>query len=160
MCNTLEGTIQSNHDLIGYLLSRDRSNHQSEGRKFARVFWHIFLPFKGAKNTYSFRIWLCRSVCRRGTCETSWGMRRRSSLWKQSYFLVIGTATQLVILPSHIPWIGQGVGILLLRYSVICVVPRQFLILIGWGENRSPNLFLYIIVTVNYFEGIFLCFKW
>ena len=33
----------------------------------------------------------------------------------------VGTAIQLVILPPHIPWIGQGGGILLLHYSVICV---------------------------------------
>ena len=35
-----------------------------------------------------------------------------------------GTATQLVILPTHIPWIGQGGGILLLSYSKICVSGR------------------------------------
>ena len=31
------------------------------------------------------------------------------------------SATQLVILPSHIPLIGQGGGILLFCYSMICV---------------------------------------
>ena len=36
--------------------------------------------------------------------------------------LFVGTATQLVILPPHIPWIGQGDGILLLGYSMICVI--------------------------------------
>ena len=30
-----------------------------------------------------------------------------------------GTVTQLVILPPHIPWLGQGGGILLLSYSMI-----------------------------------------
>ena len=34
----------------------------------------------------------------------------------------VGTATQLDITPPHIPRIGQGGGILLLRYSMICVV--------------------------------------
>ena len=34
----------------------------------------------------------------------------------------IGTATHLVILPPHIPWIVLGDGILLLHYSMICVV--------------------------------------
>ena len=33
----------------------------------------------------------------------------------------VGTATQLVILPTHIQWKGQGGGILLSRYSMICV---------------------------------------
>ena len=36
------------------------------------------------------------------------------------YFFV-GTATQLVNLPPHIPRIGQWGGILLLRHSMICV---------------------------------------
>ena len=31
-------------------------------------------------------------------------------------------ATQLVILTPHIPYRGQGGGILLLRYSMICVL--------------------------------------
>ena len=45
----------------------------------------------------------------------------------------VGTAIQLVILPPHIPWIGQGGGILLLHYSVICV--EAFLIFTRWLEN-------------------------
>ena len=40
--------------------------------------------------------------------------------------IFVGAATQLVILPSHIPWIGQRDGIVLLRYSMICVVSGHF----------------------------------
>ena len=51
----------------------------------------------------------------------------------------VGTATQLVIPPPHIPWIGQGGGILLLSYSLICFVASPFFVLNGRGENRSPS---------------------
>ena len=37
------------------------------------------------------------------------------------YHFLVGTATQLVILPPHIPLKGQGGGALLLRYSMISV---------------------------------------
>ena len=40
----------------------------------------------------------------------------------QNYQIIVGTATQLVILPPRIPWIGQGGVLLLLRYSMICAV--------------------------------------
>ena len=37
-------------------------------------------------------------------------------------FATFDTALQQVIVPPHIPRIGQGGGILLLRYSMICVI--------------------------------------
>ena len=36
-------------------------------------------------------------------------------------------------------YLGQGDGILLIQYSMICVVAISFLILNGRGENRSHN---------------------
>ena len=66
-------------------------------------------------------------------------MHRHLSKAKKS-FVVVGTAIQLVILPPHIPLIGQGGGILLLCHCMICVVAMHFSILNGRGENRSPFL--------------------
>ena len=43
------------------------------------------------------------------------------SSWTNPGLFFCWTANQLVHLPPHIPWRGQGGGILLLRYSVICV---------------------------------------
>ena len=37
-------------------------------------------------------------------------------------FATVDTALQQVIVPPHMPRIGQGGGILLLRYSMICVI--------------------------------------
>ena len=42
-----------------------------------------------------------------GTISATRGMSLGQFL---SYFFVVGSATQLVSLPPHIPWIGQGVG--------------------------------------------------
>ena len=44
-------------------------------------------------------------------------------------YLFVETATQLLILPPHIPLIGQGGITLLLRYSMICAVASPFLTL-------------------------------
>ena len=52
----------------------------------------------------------------------------------------VGTVTQAVILPSHIPWIEQGGGILLLHYSMICLVVLPFLFLMG-GTRTDHLLF-------------------
>ena len=44
------------------------------------------------------------------------------ALFKRTDTLLFGSAKQQVILPPHIyhiPWIGQGGGILLLHYSMI-----------------------------------------
>ena len=43
-----------------------------------------------------------------------------------SQLVILVTATQLAILPPHIPW--QGGRILLLQISMICVVALPFLI--------------------------------
>ena len=50
-----------------------------------------------------------------------WLGQRTLTVRLASYFFVVGTATQLVILAPHIPWKGQGGGILLLCYSMICI---------------------------------------
>ena len=63
-----------------------------------------------------------------------------ATTWLYKELFSVGTSTQLVILPPHILWIGQRGGILLLCYSMICVVALPFLILNGRGENRSPSL--------------------
>ena len=57
---------------------------------------------------------------------------------KQGFF--VGTATLLVILLPHIIVTGQGGGVLLLRYSIICVSGLAIFDLNGRGENRSPSL--------------------
>ena len=44
-----------------------------------------------------------------------------SNIFKYFWFFVY-TATQLVLLPPHVPWIGRESGILLLRYSMICII--------------------------------------
>ena len=57
-------------------------------------------------------------------------------------FIYVGTTTQLVILPPHIPLKGQKGGILLLRYSTVCVSDLTIFDLNRRGEKRSslkPN---------------------
>ena len=39
---------------------------------------------------------------------------------KHLFLFIVCIATQVVILPPHIPWKGQWGGILLLRYSMLC----------------------------------------
>ena len=51
--------------------------------------------------------------------------------------LAVGAATQLVILPPQIAWEGQIGGILMLRYSIICISGLVIFDLNGRGEKRS-----------------------
>ena len=44
-----------------------------------------------------------------------------SFIFLNFYFRLFGAATQLVILPPQIAWEGQIGGILMLRYSIICI---------------------------------------
>ena len=60
--------------------------------------------------------------------------------WDQYCSELVGTAIQLVILPHHIPWIGQEGSILLLHYSMIWVTGLSFSIFNGRGEDRLPFL--------------------
>ena len=55
-----------------------------------------------------------------------------------SVIFVVDSATQLGI-PNPIPWIGQGGGMLLLHYSMICVIglPIFDYKLEGWEEITS-----------------------
>ena len=58
-----------------------------------------------------------------------------------TYILFVGTATQLVILPTHSPWIGHGGGTLLLHYSTYDLYSGlAIFILHGRGENALSNL--------------------
>ena len=53
---------------------------------------------------------------------------------KHLQYFRLKTATQLVILPPHVPWNGQGGGILLLSYSMICVVAIFYFKWEGWEK--------------------------
>ena len=57
-------------------------------------------------------------------------------------FATFDTALQQVIVPPHIPRIGQGGGILLLRYSMICVIGLAIFLII--------DLFAYTAVSPTY----------
>ena len=81
----------------------------------------------------------------------TWGSRmigtdKSTELWwhpkeHDCFCFINGTATQLVIVPSHIPWKGQGGGILLLLcYSMNCVIGLTIFDLNGRSENRSRSI--------------------
>ena len=56
------------------------------------------------------------------------------------WIFFVDTVTQLVIPPPHNLWKAKGGGILLLRYSMICIIGLTIFDLNGRGENRSPSL--------------------
>ena len=64
----------------------------------------------------------------------------------------VGTATQLVILPPHIPWIGQGGGILLLHSSMICAIGLVIFYFKweGWEQNTFSLVKLMTIKHTAY----------
>ena len=76
-----------------------------------------------------------RPRCSRKMCIP---VRNDLSFYFKSRVAFVGAATQLVILPTHIPLIEQGGGLLLLRYFMICLVALS-IFLIGKGENRLPS---------------------
>ena len=65
---------------------------------------------------------ICKFFCRHYCHTTSHSIMTSHS----SQLVILVTATQLAILPPHIPW--QGGRILLLQISMICVVALPFLI--------------------------------
>ena len=100
------------HSNLGSILWRGRWRSNRLGR-----FWRI--PAFGCSQAI-------RNLFQNAKISQSWSRRISASCCFRFVLFLLALPHNQVILPPHIPWVGQGGGILLLRYSMICVIGLAF----------------------------------